>query len=406
LAAVLADPLYRVFFVMLLVLGFGSGGAFSFVSLWAAQVLGADAVQVGLVRTVAGLIAVVVGVALGYASDRSRRRVPWIVGGMAVSALGWLGVAAARDYVLGVAAYTLTSIGNYTLVFALLGDWLRHRRDPDATIVNSNVRLAFALGWVAGPAAAGLVVGAVGYAPLFLGTAALQATAVVLALRLRDVPPTPAVVDPPPAADGAPTARPASGPPPSARPERTAVAALWLYVAASFLSSAASPSRFVLMPLYLTEALHVSVTLVGLLFTVSVVYELPLFPLVARWAERHGYARVLGAGFAAYAVYFAALALSPGYWPILLLESLFAFVVATTNGVGMLHVQHLAPARAGTAIGLYGAASQLGAVATAPLLGYLATRAGWPAAFTTSALIAVASVGAFLLSLRAMPRRA
>src|SRR5687767_6813998 len=137
---------------MLLVLGFGSGGAFSFVSLWAAQVLGADAVQVGLIRTVAGLVAVVVGVAIGYASDRSRRRVPWIVGGMAMSALGWVGVAMARDYVLGVAAYTLTGIGNYTVVFALLGDWLRHRRDPDATVVNSNVRLAFAIGWVAGPA--------------------------------------------------------------------------------------------------------------------------------------------------------------------------------------------------------------------------------------------------------------
>src|SRR5687768_14879591 len=131
---------------MLLVLGFGSGGAFSFVSLWAAQVLGADAVQVGLIRTVAGLVAVVVGVGIGYASDRSRRRVPWIVGGVAVSAVGWVGVALAREYVLGVAAYTLTSLGGFTLVFALLGDWLRHRRDPNATVVNSNVRLAFSVG--------------------------------------------------------------------------------------------------------------------------------------------------------------------------------------------------------------------------------------------------------------------
>ena len=394
--SVLADPLYRVFFVVLLVLGFGSGGAFSFVSLWAAQVLGADAVQVGLIRTVAGLVAVVVGVAIGYASDRSRRRTPWIVGGVAVSALGWLGVALAREYVLGVAAYTLTSLGGFTLVFALLGDWLRHRRDPDATVVNSNVRLAFSVGWVAGPAVAGLVVGSFGYTPLFLGTALLQLAAVVLSLRLRDVPPPAIVVAP---SDTVTPSKPI-------RPEQAATTALVLYIGASFLSSAASPSRFVLLPLYLTEVLGITVTLIGLLFTVAVVYELPLFPLVAKWAERHGYARILTAGFAAYAVYFAALALSPTYWPILLLESLFAFVVATTNGVGMLHVQHLAPARAGTAIGLYGAASQLGAVVTAPLLGYLATRAGWPAAFSASAVIALASVAVFLLSLRAMPRRA
>jgi len=80
------------------------------------------------------------------------------------------------------------------------------------------------------------------------------------------------------------------------------------------------------------------------------------------------------------------------------LEPLFALTVATTNGVGILHVQTVLPKREGTALALYNLGFQFGPVATSPILGYLAEQSGWGSAFAASAVLALTSAIVFLAS--------
>jgi SET family sugar efflux transporter-like MFS transporter len=380
---VLRDPLYRAFFLVPLVVQVGVGAAFPFVSLWAARVLGADPTRIGLLFTVSGLAGVASTVLIGAATDRTGRRVGWLLAIQALAVAAWVGMAFTTSYTGAITLNTLASIGGSTLVFALLGDWLRHRREPRAAEVHSTVRFALALGFLAGPMLGGLLAGRLGFSVLFLATALAMAVGLLSTLRwFHDAPPSEA-----PLTD----AKPRSG-------------STWpfvLYTLGSVIAFAALPSRFILIPLFVTDRLGATIEMVGLLFTFAVVCELPLFLLVGRLVQRFGAVRLLAAGFGAQVLYFTGLTLATEFWQLIAIEPLFAFTVATTANIGMLYVQDLLPRRTGAAVASSGAAFQLGPVLSAPLLGYLSTELGWSGAFFVSAAFSLLGGSIFLLSARA-----
>lgn len=394
LRLILVDPIYRAFFVVLLLYGVAAGCAVPFISIWATEVLQADTVQTGLLRTIAGLAGVVFSLSFGAVSDRTLKRRRWLIGALGVGTIAWLGLAATRQYALGAFLYTLTSLGGYTLIFALLGDWLRYRRPAGVALINNGVRFAFALGWVIGPTLGGMVIEWLGYGALFVTTAIAQGLSVVLAMRgLRDVP-----------ADAFTSHGVDEGTSPSPATVVRGYGPLLLFTVAMFCVFAAGPGRMILLPLYVTQELGAPVRLVGALFTIGVGCELPLFLLAGRWADQYGSVRLLFAGMLSQVVYFGALAVSHSYWQIAAVEPFFALTMATVNGVGMLYVQTLVPKRAGTAIAFYNVTLLLGPVVAAPLLGYLTDRAGYVDAFVASAILSLLALIAFGVSVRGRTR--
>jgi SET family sugar efflux transporter-like MFS transporter len=321
---------------------------------------------------------------LGAGTDRSGRRVGWLLATQALAVASWVGLALTTSYPGAVALNPLAGVGGSALVFALLGDWLRHRREPRAAEVHRTVRFALAVGFLAGPVLGGVLVGRFGFTALFLGTALAMALGMALSMRFfRDAPPAPA-----PATAAAPVAPRGYGP-------------FALYTAASVVAFAALPSRFVLLPLFMTERLGGTTEMVGALFTFAVVCELPLYLLAGRLHPRTGPVALLLGGFGAQALYFAGVTLATGFWILVAIEPLFAFAVATTSGIGLLYVQELLPRHTGTAVASAGAAFQLGPVLSAPLLGYLSMSLGWSGAFLASAALSVLGAAILVLSARA-----
>jgi SET family sugar efflux transporter-like MFS transporter len=239
---------------------------FPFLSLWAAQVLGEDPTRIGLLFTVSGAVGVALTLGISAMTDRTGRRVDWLLGIQALAVAAWIGLALTTSYPAAIALNTLASIGGSALVFALLGDWLRHWGELHAAEVYSTVRFALALGFLAGPELGGMLVGRFGFPVLFLGTALAMAVGMALSFGcLHDAPPARVANG---TAD-APAPAPGYGP-------------FALYTLASLVAFAALPSRFVLLPLFLTERLGGTTEMVGILFTFAVVCELPLYVLAGR----------------------------------------------------------------------------------------------------------------------------
>ncbi|HEV2125666.1 MAG TPA: MFS transporter, partial [Chloroflexota bacterium] len=187
----LGDPLYRALFPVLVAQGVIFGGQTPFTPLWAKEVLGADTVGAGVLQAWAALLAVCFGLAYGLRSDRTRRRTRWLLVAFLLGIPARLALPWVTEYWLGVALNAVATMGTFSLVFALLGDWLRYRQEQQSAQIHSTVRLAFALGWQIGAAGAGIVVARFGYGGLFLLTAALQAVTVLCVIwGVRDAPAT------------------------------------------------------------------------------------------------------------------------------------------------------------------------------------------------------------------------
>jgi len=188
-AIVLNDRVYRTIFLILVVQGVMFGGQMPFMPLWAKDQLGAGSVEVGTVALVSSLVTTGFGLAYGIVTDRTRRRVSWIAAAYAVALPARVALAYVTSLAVGAVLYALVGMAMFVLFYAILGDWLRHRQDPQRAEVMNIVRLGFTLGWLTGAFGAGWFVTRFGYDGMFLGTAVLHALSMALLVTgVRDAP--------------------------------------------------------------------------------------------------------------------------------------------------------------------------------------------------------------------------
>ena len=379
---VLNDTVYRSIFLILVVQGVMFGGQMPFMPLWAKDQLGAGSVEVGTISLVSSLVTTAFGLAYGIVTDRTRRRVIWIIAAYAIALPVRIALAYVTSLVVGAVMYALIGLAMFVLYYAILGDWLRHRQDPQRAEVMNIVRLGFTIGWLTGAFGAGWFVTRFGYDGMFLGTAVLHAVSMVLLVTgVRDAP-TP---------DDRATGSPAQGHDSSpvwldlARP-----AVAW-YLLTSICTGAASVARMTLLPLYLRGVVNADADSIGVVFGIEPVYEIPVSLLAGAVVGRLGVERLMLIGLGAGILYFAAVAVTSTFVPFLVIEALYAVVVTATFGFGLVHVQNLMPRRGGMAIAAYNAAGTVGPLVAAPGLGWVADNIGWtPVYVTASVLMAVA----------------
>ena len=378
---VLNDTVYRSIFLILVVQGVMFGGQMPFMPLWAKDQLGAGSVEVGTISLVSSLVTTAFGLAYGIVTDRTRRRVIWITAAYAIALPVRIALAYVTSLVVGAVMYALIGLAMFVLYYAILGDWLHHRRDPQRAEVMNIVRLGFTIGWLTGAFGAGWFVTQFGYDGMFLGTAVLHAVSMVLLVTgVRDAP-TPDV-----RATGEGTGHDSS--PVWLDLARPAVA--W-YLLTSICTGAASVARMTLLPLYLRGVVQADPDSIGVVFGIEPVYEIPVSLLAGAVVGRLGVPRLMLIGLGAGIVYFAAVAATSTFVPFLLIEALYAVVVTATFGFGLVHVQNLMPRRGGMAIAAYNAAGTVGPLVAAPGLGWVADNIGWtPVYVTASVLMAVA----------------
>ncbi|NBT95917.1 MAG: MFS transporter, partial [Chloroflexi bacterium] len=389
--AVMTDPVFRSIFIILIIQGVAFGSQMPFMPLWATERLGVGPVEVGTISLVTSLATTAFGLGYGVVTDRTRRRVPWLVVAFGIAIPLRIAIAWTESFVVGTLLYAAISIAMFTLFFAILGDWLRHRNDERGAEISNIVRLGFTIGWLIGSFGAGRVVALYGFDGLFLTTAVLQVLSfAVLVLGVRDAP----FVNIAPVAEvGGVVAK-------SVWRDLMQAPMAW-YLLTTVCTGAASVARMTMLPLYLRNVVKVDTDSVGIVFGIEPVYEIPISLLAATIVRRYGVVPVLYIGIAAGVFYFGAIAFTSTFAPFLAIEILYAIVVTATFGFGIVHVQSLLPKRGGTAIAVYNAASTVGPVVAAPALGYVAENIGWSPVFVIASVLMAVACGTFMMSDRA-----
>ena len=335
--------------------------------------LGADALAFGLAMGVFSLASLVVRPIVGWSADQFGRR-PLLVGGSLLTAVALLLHLGATDLSVFIAARAILGVGEAAFLVAALaagGDLAPARRTGEAL---SQLSLSIYLGVAAGPVIAEALLGAGGFAAVWVGAAALAAVAAGLAWFAPETRPST------PRGDGVPRAR-------LFHPRGVFPGVLLLcgtFGMAAFLTFV--PLNAVALGL---DGAGAALAVFGL-----VVVLLRLFG--ATLPDRVGPQRLTGAALVATTIGLLLIGILPGLAGLLAGTAVFAAGVALSlPAVMALAVGRAAAAERGSVVGTASVFLDLSFGLAPVILAPIAVAAGYPAVFLASA--AVAGTGVVVL---------
>jgi MFS family permease len=358
------------------------------VPLFLTATLGAPVAVLGLIEGISEGVAVGLRGTAGWLSDRlGRRRLPWVNGGYAASAVARPLLAAAPVWGWVLTARLIDRVGKAART-APRDALIRDSTEPGLMGASFGYHRALdTAGAVVGP----LVAAALLASGLSLRTALWIAVppgfaALLLLRRAREVPQRTEDA----AALGHAEAR--------ALPR-----AFWLVLAVWVVFSLGNSSDvFIILR---AHDLGLSATLVVLAFALyNVVYAALSWPLGAL-SDRLPRPLVLGGGLAVFALVYVGFALASSAWAVWPLFAVYGIYIAATEGVARAWVADHAPAHAvGTAYGIFAAASGGSLLVASVVAGVLWSSVSPAAPFLMGAAAAVAALALMVATLRSYSR--
>lgn len=359
LARILRDRDYRAVAVALLALGLSDGVITPYIAIWITGQLHGTTWQAAFIFVPYGLLSVVAGSLTSAYTDRVARRKGVILAALLANGAAVTGLAFAPSYPIAVVLYAVMALEPFAILFALLRDILLRQGDErgesggSGAFITTLIRTVYSLGWLIGPALGGLLLGPLGYRGLFLISACLILSTVLWASRQIIEPPVERSTAVGRARSGRSHVREVGRPPRSPLAPREVILLGALFLMGLLLFSG-DTGRLTFLSLYVTEDLHLPISDVSWAFSVAVLAELVFLPLAGRLADRFGVAGILSLGIVAQAIYFFGMGWTASYWVILLLQVLYAFVIAASQGVAILFAQRsLASGRTGLTTSTY-----------------------------------------------------
>lgn len=391
---VLAAPSFRALFFVLLLAGTAQGMVMAYVAVWASETFGLGPQGVAMLFVVSGVAGAIGNPALGLASDRLGKRRLLIAAQLVVTATTYVGYTQASSYPMALGLVAFSGFGVMGLTLAIVHDLIRALPESDrrnAARILATERTGWSIGIILGPAAAAAIVTAAGDTrPAFIAAALTQLVAVAVVSRVPEI----AV------GRGAPSTAPvkkgeASGSERNGRVEDGAPwtvgrqLALAVLVGGLILLTLPAQTRTMYLPLFVTQVLGEARGTVGPLFTLNAMTAVAMMPHVGSLADRFGTQRILYLGALVGVCYCTLQSVAGSYSQTLLIQVLIGLGIAFWSTSSLLYLQQLLPERAGVAGGLYLTAQQLTPVVSGLLLGPIAEVHGIPAAFSTTAVLAL-----------------
>lgn len=337
-------------------------------ALFAGSELGASEFQITSYFATNALCGIGVVLLVGKLSDGVGQRRFFVAGGFLWLALGYAILSFAADFMhmrlVGAFFLSALEVGNVQL-FALAremgGDSPAEKKM--ASSITSNLRTAYVLGWVMGPAIGGGLVLFLTQREVLQVSAVLYVACAVLAVWL--LPERRAV--------------PGGGLSPGfalgSLLHRDRRALLVFGAAVAFLL-AGDVLRLALVPVLLSKSLMATPEAVSLTFSISPLLQITMMPVVGILADRYGSGRLVFSGAMAGLLYYGCLTAVSAIWQVYVLQVLYAFLVSAVIGVGISHAQQLADGEAGLATSAYFAAKLVSVVAGSLASGLVAERYG------------------------------
>jgi len=346
-----------------------------------ARSLGASYLAIGLLGSVSSLAAVSFTYALGWVSDRIQRRKAFIVLalGTLVMVFGAMSIVPAYGYLYPLAIVGAVAQTTYdTTSLALIGDLLDKRartRGHRTGIYRGLCSLGFGvMAFLAGSIADRFAL----TAPYRIA-ALCFAGAMVAALWIRE--PRRVIPERPIPPDG-PKAMLSSEPLPRAR--------LWLspLAVAAFLWALVTGAVYAVWANYMVSELGYSQTMVGRLWAVAALTELPWMILAGALSDRIGRSTVMSLSFVAWSGVFAGYLLAPEMPGILIVQLLRGFAYGAFTAPAMAYATEMRErSERGRASGVYGTALGIGSIAGASSGGVLVELLGFRAMIAVNGLV-------------------
>ena len=361
-----------------LTLGIAESTVGPYLVLFGTQRAHLSPLQLGLFMSLTSASGLAVSTWLGRRYDRRASRWPALVA-VGAAAAGYAALSTTTSYpALLLIAAGLLSAGTaaFPQLFALARTHHDHAGGPPSRRRTPALRSAWSLAWAIGPMLGAALLAAGGYRLLLL-TTALAFVVVAGPLLLLGRTPRPAADHAPPVAED--------------RPTRA-----MLLAATSFTCfHTAMLAGSVVLPLYVTGALHRPDSDVGLLFTICALVEIPaalatmLIPAAARKP-------VILAGMTLFALYFAVVATATAMPLLVATQVMRGLALATVGALGISYAQDLAPRSPGRATTLFANTLTTGSLLSGLFAGAIIQALGLRPALLVCAALVVA--GGILLA--------
>ncbi|MCM3792591.1 sugar efflux transporter [Priestia megaterium] len=379
---VFTDRDFRTIFISLFIIGLSVGGFMPYLTVWATNTLHATSFQAGFLFVPMSIIGLIVSFYLASLSDKWGKRKPFIIWALLIGTISRVPLAFTHSYTIALILLAIGGFNAFSFFFALLNDFIVKKQESksQAGTITGTVRMAFSQGYIFGPMLGALIIDHGGYTLLFLLSGLLSlATLVWVLFALKEESSIPQ------------TSAHAS----SKAPARIPSVLIAVFVAALFIFAGDS-GRSMYLPLYVTDTLKQSVSIVGILFTVTSVFELVFMPLGGYFSDKIGVKRFFVIGIACQVLYFILTSLHLPLSGLIALQVFYAFILSATMGVGMVYAQSLAPRQIGLATTAYMMAIQTSAVVSSLAMGSLVNVIPLPSTFYILAVFAVISGVMFL----------
>ncbi|PFK92720.1 MFS transporter [Priestia megaterium] len=378
---VFTDRDFRTIFISLFIIGLSVGGFMPYLTVWATNTLHATSFQAGFLFVPMSIIGLIVSFYLASLSDKWGKRKPFIIWALLIGTISRVPLAFTHSYTIALILLAIGGFNAFSFFFALLNDFIVKKQESksQAGTITGTVRMAFSQGYIFGPMLGALIIDHGGYTLLFLLSGLLSLATlgwVLFALKEDSMPQTSAHAS-------------------SKAPAGIPSVLIAVFVAALFIFAGDS-GRSMYLPLYITDTLKQSVSIVGILFTVTSVFELVFMPLGGYFSDKIGVKRFFVIGITCQVLYFVLTSLHLPLSGLIALQVFYAFILSATMGVGMVYAQSLAPRQIGLATTAYMTAIQTSAVVSSLAMGSLVSVIPLPSTFYILAVFAVVSGVMFL----------
>lgn len=368
---------YRLFVICVLLVGTGISITLPYLALYCTKELGMSAGAFGVFTAVSSLSGVVANTFIGKYSDRKQDRKFIIIVATVSSALGYTSYLLFDNYlILLIIVSFFSGLGAAAMpqIYAYAQESANESNSDNKTFAMSTLRTLVSLGFLIGPLFGTIILGAVGYKGLFLGTSAIFL--IIATLVLLFLPKKRAVQKKKSDSAGS----------TSVKRKR-----IWYPLIAFIFLFAVNAINGIVTPLFIVNEIHGTHTDVGLIVSICAGLEIPImFALGALGRKLSNHSLMISACFIAI-IYNMILSISTDSWQIIIAQLLQAAFVAIVMGNGLSYFTELLPNFPGMSTTIYYNGSIIGRLVGNLGGGIIAQFAGFREVYWVCLVIIIAS---------------
>lgn len=328
---------YSLFVICVLMVGFGISITLPYLALYCTEVLGMSTGAFGAFIAISSLGSVLVNTLIAKRSDSGLDRKWLIITALLSSALGYASYVVFQNfYILLIIVTVFNGFGAIAMpqIYAYAQESANDSKSDDKTFAISTLRSLVSLGFVLGPLGGTLILAALGYKGLFLGTSAIFliiASLMFFFLQKR-------------------TFQNTSKKKKMVSPKNRMV---WQPMIAFIFLFALNAINTIITPLFIVNEIIGTYSDVGMVVSICAGLEIPIMIALGAFGKKISNHTLLIISCFIAVSYFAILGVSTHTWQLIAAQLLQATFVAIVMGNGLSYFMDLLPDSPGVATSIY-----------------------------------------------------